>query len=50
MDATPDTINYMVSGYVVFAVVMLVYIVSLVSRWKNLNREMQTLDEIEKNQ
>jgi hypothetical protein len=50
MDATPDTINYMVSGYVVFAVVMLVYIVSLVSRWNALNREKQMLDEIEKNQ
>ena len=50
MDATPDTINYMVSGYVVFAVVMLVYIVSLVSRWNTLNREKQMLDEIEKNQ
>jgi hypothetical protein len=49
MDATPDTINYMVSGYVIFAVVMLVYIVSLVSRWNNLNRERQMLDEIAKN-
>ena len=47
MDATPNTINYMVSGYVVFAVVMLIYIVSLVSRWNNLNREKQMLDEIE---
>ena len=47
MDATPDTINYMVSGYVVFAVIMLIYIVSLVSRWNSLNREKQMLDEIE---
>jgi hypothetical protein len=47
MDATPDTVNYMVSGYVIFAVVMLVYIVSLVSRWNNLNREKQMLEEIE---
>jgi hypothetical protein len=50
MDATPDTINYMVGGYVVFAVVMLVYIASLISRWNNLSREMQIIDEIEKNQ
>jgi hypothetical protein len=50
MDATPDTINYMIGGYIVFAMVMLVYIVSLVSRWNNLNRELQTLNEIEKNQ
>ena len=50
MDVTPDTMNYMISGYVVFAVVMLIYIVSLVSRWNNLNREKQILDEIENNQ
>jgi hypothetical protein len=49
MDATPDTINYMVSGYIIFAGVMLVYIVSLISRWNNLNREKQMLDEIEIN-
>ncbi len=47
MEATPDTLNYMVSGYVVFAVVMLVYIVSLVSRWNNLKREKKILEEIE---
>ena len=47
MDVTPDTMNYMIGGYVVFAVVMLIYIVSLVSRWNNLNREKQMLDEIE---
>ena len=49
MDATPDTLNYMVSGYIVFAVVMLVYIVSLVSRWNTLKREKQMLEEIETN-
>jgi hypothetical protein len=47
MDVTPDTMNYMVGGYVVFAVVMLIYIVSLFSRWNNLKREKQMLDEIE---
>jgi len=50
MDVTPDTMNYMISGYVIFAVVMLVYVASLVSRWNNLKREKQILDEIEKNQ
>ena len=47
MEATPDTFNYMVGGYVVFAVVMLIYIVSLVTRWNNLKREKQVLDEID---
>ncbi len=47
MNPTPDTLNYMVGGYVVFAVVMVVYIVSLFSRWKNLKSEEQMLGEIE---
>lgn len=44
---TPNTFNYMVGGYVVFAVVMLVYIASLVSRWNNLKIEQQMLEESE---
>ncbi len=45
----PNTFNYMVGGYVVFAVVMLVYIASLVSRWNNLKLEQQMLEESEIN-
>ncbi len=48
MEPTPDTVNYMIVGHVVFAVVMLVYIVSLVVRWNNLKREEQTLQDLEK--
>jgi len=47
MNATPDTLNYMVGGYIVFAVVMSVYVFSLISRWNNLKREQQMLGEIE---
>jgi hypothetical protein len=47
MDQIPNTLNYMVGGYIVFAVVMTVYIVSLFSRWKNLKREQEMLGEIE---
>lgn len=43
---TPDTINYMILGYVVFTLVMSVYLVSLVLRQRNLNQEMEILDEI----
>lgn len=46
MDVTPDTVNYMIAGYVVFALVMAVYIASLVSRWRNLKREEHMLEEI----
>ena len=49
MDATPDTLNYMLAGYVIFAVVMSIYIYSLISRWKGLKREEQMLGEIETN-
>jgi hypothetical protein len=47
MDQVANTLNYMIGGYVVFAVVMVIYIVSLVSRWNNLKREQQMLGEIE---
>jgi hypothetical protein len=46
MDAAVDTLNYMIGGYVVFAVVMVIYIVSLISRWNNLKAEQQMLGEI----
>lgn len=48
MDAMPNTFNYMVAGYLVFAVVISLYIASLFSRWNNLKREQQMLEEIEK--
>lgn len=48
MEPTPDTFNFMIGGYVVFAVVMIAYIVSLVMRWNNLKREQQALEELEK--
>jgi hypothetical protein len=47
MNPTPDTLNYMIGGYVVFAVVMVIYISSLISRWRGLLREQQMLGEIE---
>lgn len=48
MEPTPDTFNYMIGGHVVFAIVMLVYIASLVTRWNNLRSEEQALKELEK--
>ena len=47
MDSTPDTLGYMIGGYVIFAVVMVSYIASLISRWNALKREKQMLDELE---
>jgi hypothetical protein len=45
---TPNTINYMISGYAIFAIVMVIYIVSLYTRWKNLKNEQQMLAESDK--
>lgn len=47
MDGTPNTLNYLVGGYVFFAIIMVIYISSLFSRWKNLRREEQMLAELD---
>ncbi len=48
METTPDTLNYMIAGHVVFVIVMVVYIASLVMRWNNLKHEELALRELEK--
>lgn len=47
-DVAINTLNYMIGGYVVFAVVMLAYLASLYSRWQNLQKEQKMLEEMEK--
>ena len=48
MEATPDTVNYMIAGYIVFSVVMIAYVASLIVRWNNLRQEELALKELEK--
>ena len=48
MEPTPDTINYMIGGYILFTVVMVAYVASLIVRWNNLKQEELTLKELEK--
>jgi hypothetical protein len=48
MEPTPDTVNYMIGGYIVFSVVMVAYVISLVIRWNTLKREELTLKGLEK--
>ena len=48
MDTTPDTMNYMIAGYAIFSIVMIAYFVSLYTRWRALQRDQRTLDEIAK--
>jgi len=44
---TLETTNYMIAGYAVIFGVMLVYLVSLFVRWRNLKQDVQLLQELE---
>lgn len=48
METTPDTVNYMIAGYVVFTIIMSLYMLSLYQRWRSLKKELTNLDESEK--
>ncbi len=45
---TPQTINYMILGYVVFFSVMIIYLISLAVRSRSLNQDLELLQELEK--
>lgn len=42
-----ETTNYMLSGYTVIFGIMLLYLVSLVIRARNLERDLESLSELE---
>lgn len=44
---TPDTLNYMIGGFVVFFIVMIAYLASYFMRFKNLKQDLEVLQEIE---
>jgi hypothetical protein len=46
-DAPPDTSAYMLLGYGVAFTVMTVYVASLFIRWRNLQRDLETLRQLE---
>lgn len=48
--ATPNTISYMYLGYTVFSVVFFGYLLSYFLRYRNLRRDLELLDELEKTQ
>ncbi len=39
------SIKYMIAGYAVIFVVLAVYLASLFLRWRNLKRDLQSLEE-----
>ena len=48
LQAPPDTSSYMVAGYAVAFGVMLLYVISLVIRSRNLKRDISILEEMDK--
>ena len=47
-DSPPDTSQYMIAGYAIAFGVMLLYVVSLFIRSRNLNRDMSMLEDMDK--
>ena len=43
----PDTTNFMIAGYVVIFGTMMIYLASLILRFRKLRRDEQTLDEMD---
>ncbi len=47
-EITPDTSGYMIAGYAIALTVMAIYLASLIIRWRNLNRDLEMLAEMDK--
>ena len=46
-EATPDTSSYMIAGYAISFVTMFIYVASLFIRFRNLNRDLSMLEDME---
>jgi hypothetical protein len=46
-DGPADTTNYMIAGYTIIFGVMLIYLFSLLVRQRNLQKDMEVLEEIQ---
>ena len=42
------SIKYRLGGYAAFLVLLTAYLVSLIVRWRNLKRDLQSLEDIKK--
>jgi hypothetical protein len=49
-DAPANTTSYMIAGYVVIFGIMLIYLISLYLRQRNLNQDLQVLEEMDENE
>lgn len=48
MDAVPETTTYLIAGYSVILVGMLIYLVSLFLRFRSLRQDEHMLEDLEK--
>lgn len=44
----PDTSGYMIVGYTIFFAVILIYLLSIYIRWRNLKQELALLTDLER--
>jgi hypothetical protein len=47
METTPDTSGYMIAGYAVFFIVSAIYLLSLTIRNRSLQRDLETLEQLD---
>ena len=47
MESTPDTSAYMIAGYAVFFIVSAIYVISLFVRNRSLQRDLETLEDLD---
>lgn len=47
LETPPDTSQYMIAGYVIAFAVMIIYVASLYIRFRNLNRDLSTLEDMD---
>jgi len=48
LETPPDTSAYMIGGYAFAFIAMAIYLISLIIRSRNLNRDLSTLEDLDK--
>jgi hypothetical protein len=43
------SLKYMIAGYAVIFIVLTIYLVNLFIQWQRLKRDLQTLEDLQKN-
>ena len=49
LETPPDTSQYMIAGYAIAFGVMIIYVASLFIRFRNLNRDISMLEDMDEN-